>query len=184
MGRPKLVFVAVAVEPTYVPGFPAHAAITIAADMPNAWLDVPWVGWRSSYGALGITLTRAGSTKAIARNEPLSFADPDGGMPRRRLRMREQRRTLIDLSDLLPAGLEPGPYDVTLSFGPEAIRAVSPGVRLVVRPPTEHESDELASVAAEVTDAGSWGRWTSMPPAEHGRPLRRRRSAAIQLGHA
>jgi len=167
--QPKLAVAHIAVERTYAIGFPAYAAVTIAANMPNAWVDAPWMTWRSSYGMAGIALMKPGSTNIVYRHEPREVRDE---VPIRRLGLGERRRMLLDLTEVLPEHIAPGAYDAVMSVGWESIRGTSAPVRIVFRRPTERERAELAPVAGEVRQEGTWGQWMQVPPDEKS-PLHR-----------
>jgi hypothetical protein len=113
---------------------------------------------------VGLSLAPAGSAEVIFRRDPLPAADPSMGIPVGRLEAGELRRTLVDLSEVLPEHLDPGEYDVSISFGPAAIRAESGPLRLAFRRPSLREAEILTRLGPEQVASGSWGQWTRLPP--------------------
>jgi hypothetical protein len=113
---------------------------------------------------IGISAAASGSSEIIFQVDPLPIADPSMGVPVSRLEAGERRRMLVDLTEMLPSPLDPGSYDASISFGPEAIRAVSGPVHLVFRRPNDREAEILDRVGPELAARGSWGQWTRLPP--------------------
>ena len=96
--------------------------------------------------------------------DPLPAADPDLGVPVNRLEAGEQRRVLVDLTEILPDGLASGAYRAEVVFGPQSIRTAPTSLRMVFREATKQEDDERRVVVHEQEQRGSWGRWTRLPP--------------------
>jgi hypothetical protein len=162
---PTLAIVSVETEPTYVQGFPAYVALAIASRPRDATLTrVPVIGWQGTRGMVGITLTGEGSNEQIFHVDPLPMADPELGLPVNRLEAGEQRRMLVDLTEIFPDTLAPGAYRADVRVGPESIRSDPASFRAVFRARSTQEQDEWQGIVRERDERGSWGRWTRMPP--------------------
>ncbi|WP_437746349.1 hypothetical protein WME73_16115 [Sorangium sp. So ce302] len=165
VGRPGLVLRSLDHDRRYVLGFPLHVAITLCADRPGACiLRLPRPSWAGNAGAIGVRLARAGTGEEVARTEPWPVVLPEHGTPVFRLCPGECRRMLIDVSSYLPAGLDPGQYTLAIVYIGPPDRAESPPVPIELAAPSPEEQLELGRLAPEAARAGSWGRWTSLPP--------------------
>ncbi|WP_437614882.1 hypothetical protein WMF20_16795 [Sorangium sp. So ce834] len=155
----------------YVLGFPLHVAITLCADRPETCLRrLPRPSWAGNAGAIGVHLARAGTGEEVVRTDPSPVALPEHGTPVFRLCPGACRRMLIDVSSFLPAGIEPGHYTLAVVYVGPPDRAESAPVPIELAAPSAEEQRELVRLAPELARAGSWGRWTILPP-EGGAPV-------------
>ncbi|WP_437727854.1 hypothetical protein [Sorangium sp. So ce861] len=155
----------------YVLGFPLHVAITLCADRPETCIRrLPRPSWAGNAGAIGVRLARAGTGEEVVRTEPSPIALPEHGTPVFRLCPGACRRMLIDVSSYLPARLEPGHYTLAIVYVGPPDRVETAPVPIELAAPSAEEQRELLRLAPELARAGSWGRWTSLPP-ESGAPV-------------
>ncbi|WP_437320408.1 hypothetical protein [Sorangium sp. So ce385] len=155
----------------YVLGFPLHVAITLCADRPETCIRrLPRPSWAGNAGAIGVRLARAGTGEEVVRAEPSPVALPEHGTPVFRLCPGACRRMLIDVSSYLPAGLAPGNYTLAVVYAGPPDRVESAPVPIELAAPSAEEQRELLRLAPAVARAGSWGRWTILPP-EGGAPV-------------
>ncbi|WP_437650057.1 hypothetical protein [Sorangium sp. So ce362] len=164
-GPPGLALRSIDHDRRYVLGFPLHVAITVCADRPGACIRrLPRASWAGSAGAIGVRLTRAGSGEEVVRTEPSPVVVRELGTPVFLLSPGACRRMLIDVSSHLPSGLEPGHYTLVIIYVGPPDRVESPPVPIELAAPDLEEQRELQRLAPEIARAGSWGRWTSLPP--------------------
>jgi|GEM_PF-2838716 len=156
---PTLRILEVQVEPVYVLGFPMYVGVTFKSDPSASSLRVPLTSWDSTEDAVGVSL-RA-SDQLIYELEPHNQLLEFGST---RLRAGDQRRVLIDLSEVLPSTLRAGTYEAVIALGPPDIQAHSAPVTLRLRAPTPKEKEILRLTAAELEDSRTWGQWTRFPP--------------------
>ncbi|AUX22050.1 hypothetical protein SOCEGT47_025510 [Sorangium cellulosum] len=152
-------------ERRYVLGYPVHVAITVCADPPGAYLRrLPWPSWAGNAGAIGVRLVRSDTREAVVQTEPSPVVLPELGTPMFVLAPGACRRMLIDVSSYLPAGLEPGSYELAIVYDAPPDRVESAPVPIELAAPGPEEQRELQRLAPELARAGSWGRWTSLLP--------------------
>lgn len=163
---PRLAMVDIVTEPCYVLGFPNYVALVLTTFPVGATLrKVPAVGWQGTCSMLGLSLKRLGELEPLFDLEPMDVASPDTGVPTNVMVMGEHRRILLDLSEILPEGIEPGGYEAMVRFGPLGLRTQAGPVHLTFRAPDPHEQGILDRVGPEAEAKGSWGQWTSFAPA-------------------
>ncbi|KYF64764.1 hypothetical protein BE11_48865 [Sorangium cellulosum] len=164
-GPPGLALRSLDHDRRYVLGFPLHVAITMCADQPGTCIRrLPRPSWAGNAGAIGIHLARAGTGEVVVRTEPSPIVLPELGTPVFLLKPGACRRMLIDVSSYLPAGLAPGQYTLVIVYVGPPDRVESPPAPIELAAPGPEEQRELQRLAPELARAGSWGRWTSLPP--------------------
>jgi len=161
---PGLRPLAVETDTVYIAGFPVHVAVTIAGPGNTTFHRLPYADFISDQGAFGVKLSTVADGSPIASIDPADALDEDLGMSAITLRPGEQRRMLIDLSGFFPAGSQPGEYQGILSYGPLETRTLSAPFRLMIYAPDQGQKAELALLANDLREAGSWGQWTLRPP--------------------
>ncbi|WP_437818738.1 hypothetical protein [Sorangium sp. So ce1078] len=165
VGPPGLALRSIDHDRRYVLGFPLHVAITVCADRPGTCIRrLPRASWAGSAGAIGVRLARAGSGEEVVRSEPSPVVLRELGTPVFPLPPGACRRMLIDVSSHLPPDLNPGHYTLAIVYEGPPDRVESPPVPIELAAPDVDEQRELLRLAPEVARAGSWGRWTSLPP--------------------
>ncbi|WP_437536347.1 hypothetical protein WME79_16220 [Sorangium sp. So ce726] len=151
----------------YVLGFPLHVAITVCADDPGAGIrGLLRPSWAGNAGAIGIRLARASSGEEVVSAEPSGIVVHEVGTPVFQLSPGVSRRMLVDVSPFLPSGIEPGRYGLVIVYAGPFDLVESPEVPIELAAPGPEEERELTRLAPEIARAGSWGRWTSLPPAD------------------
>ncbi|WP_437970752.1 hypothetical protein WMF04_16325 [Sorangium sp. So ce260] len=164
-GPPGLALRSIDHDRRYVLGFPLHVAITVCADRPGTCIRrLPRASWAGSAGAIGVRLARAGSGEEVVRSEPSPVVLRELGTPVFLLPPGACRRMLVDVSSHLPSGLDPGHYTLAIVYEGPPDRVESPPVPIELAAPDLEEQRELVRLAPEIARAGSWGRWTSLPP--------------------
>ncbi|WP_437737019.1 hypothetical protein [Sorangium sp. So ce1335] len=170
-GPPGLALRSLDHDRRYVLGFPLHVAITVCADRPGTcMLRLPRPSWAGNAGAIGVRLARADTGEEVVRFEPSAIVSRELGTPMFFLDPGACRRMLIDVSSYLPAGIEPGSYTLTIVYAAPPDRVESQPAPIELAAPSPEEQQELRRLAPELARAGSWGRWTNLPP-DGGAPL-------------
>ncbi|WP_437665960.1 hypothetical protein [Sorangium sp. So ce1182] len=170
-GPPALALRSLDHDRRYVIGFPLHVAVTVCADRPGACIRrLPRPSWAGSAGAIGVRLARADTGEEVVRIEPSAIVVRELGTPVFLLCPGACRRMLVDLSSYLPAGTEPGHHALAVVYAGPPGRVESPPVPIELAGPSPEQQRELQRLAPEIVRAGSWGRWTSLPP-EGGEPV-------------
>ncbi|WP_438010197.1 hypothetical protein WME89_17025 [Sorangium sp. So ce321] len=170
-GPPGLALRSLEHERRYVLGFPLHVAVTVCADRPGACIRrLPRASWAGSAGAIGVRLARADTGEEVVWIEPSGIVVRELGTPVFRLCPGACRRMLVDLSSYLPAGIGPGHHALAVVYAGPPDRVESPPVPIELAAPSPEQQLELQRLAPEIVRAGSWGRWTSLPP-EGGEPV-------------
>lgn len=151
----------------YVSGFPVHVAATIRASSPEAGLrNLPYADLFRSAGAFGLTLTDLSGKLTIVSAPPSSVVDREKQAGTLVLRPGESRRMLIDLSEMLPAGIKAGEYRAVLAYGETRSRTNSPQFVLRFRDPSAEERADWKALDPEAQSLGGWGMWSLHRPAE------------------
>jgi hypothetical protein len=154
-------------EDEYVLGLPMPVAATLGGVQPGTVLGLlPEPTLFGLSGCIGVTLRERASGKQVLDEVPEGVFDLEHHPPKLALAHGEQRRYLIDLSEVIPATLAPGTYTLTLTYVAPKFSVQSPAAVLVVRAASDDESRWLAPHQADVEDAGSWGQWVLEPPAD------------------
>ncbi|WP_437878246.1 hypothetical protein [Sorangium sp. So ce513] len=173
-GPPGLALRSLDLDRRHVLGFPLHVAITVCADRPATCIRrLPRPSWAGNAGAIGVRLARADTGEEVVRIEPSPIVIRELGTPVFFLDPGECRRMLIDVSSFLPARLAPGPHALTIVYAAPPDRVESQPAPIELAAPGPEEQEELRRLAPELARAGSWGRWTSLPP-QDGAPVTRR----------
>lgn len=150
-------------EDGYVAGFPVYLAVSLRCAEPTATLTrLPHFDWFSTRGAFGVVLSLGG--RVIHTVLPSFKADHGLGGGGLELSQGEVRRSLIDVSGLLPQVLAPGVYSAVLSYGGMLAAAESAPIRLTVRAASPPERDERRALQQEIERRDTWGQWTLLPP--------------------
>ncbi|MGK3982127.1 hypothetical protein WME99_03780 [Sorangium sp. So ce136] len=169
-GPPGLALRSLDHERRYVLGFPLHVAVTVCADRPGACIRrLPRASWAGNAGAIGVRLARADTGEEVVWFEPSGIVVRELGTPVFLLCPGACRRMLVDVSSYLPAGIEPGHHALAVVYAGPPGRVESPPVPIELAAPSAEQQRELQRLAPEIARAGSWGRWTSLPP-EGGAP--------------
>ncbi|XXY48302.1 hypothetical protein WME91_50710 [Sorangium sp. So ce269] len=169
-GPPGLALRSLDHDRRYVLGFPLHVAITVCADRPGACIRrLPRASWAGSAGAIGVRLARADTGEEVVWIEPSGIVVRELGTPVFLLCPGACRRMLVDVSSYLPAGIEPRHHALAVVYAGPPGRVESPPVPIELAAPSPEQRRELQRLAPEIARAGSWGRWTSLPP-EGGEP--------------
>jgi hypothetical protein len=145
-------------------GFPWYAALTIAADGPEeAFRGLALPTERGHHGVLGL---------ALARGNEVLLDTPPRALHRAPLRHATfdlapgcARRTLVDLSPLVPAALGAGEYRAVVRYsGGPSQEATSSGRAVIFRAPSAEQLARRARVAERRTQHGSWMAAFDDPP--------------------
>ncbi|WP_437310429.1 hypothetical protein [Sorangium sp. So ce388] len=170
-GPPGLALRSLEHDRRYVLGFPLHVALTVCADRPGACIRrLPRASWAGSAGAIGVRLARADTGEEVVWIEPSGIVVRELGTPVFRLCPGVCRRMLVDVSSFLPAGIAPGHHALAVVYAGPPDRVESPPAPIELAAPSPEQQRELQRLAPEIARAGSWGRWTSLPP-EGGEPV-------------
>jgi hypothetical protein len=166
---PGLVLRAFDSEGRYVLGFPVHVALTVCADHPRTHMrQLPLASWVGNAGAIGIRLVDRDTETEVVKVEPWPVVLPELGTSTFSLLPGTCRRMLVDVSPYLQPGLKPGQYDLTTIYSAPPERVESQAVPIELVAPGGADRKELDRLRPELALAGSWGRWTNLPP--HGEP--------------
>jgi hypothetical protein len=164
-GPPGLVLHTIDHDGRYVLGFPVHVAITLCAQHPGTCIrGLPLASWAGNAGAIGMRLDEPETGRVVVETDPFPVVLPELGTSTFTLAPDACRRMLVDISSFLPADLEPGRYDLALLYGTPLGDIESPAVRIELAAPSAAEREELVRLEPELARAGSWGRWTNLPP--------------------
>lgn len=152
-------------EHEYVLGLPVPVAVTLGGVPQGVTLmSLPEPSLFDLGGCIGATLSR--DREPVFSELPAGRFDTEHDPPSLTLRHGQPRRYLIELAELLPAGLKPGDYELQLGYVAPKLSARSAPVTITLRAPIEAERRWLNSQAAALDQAGSWGLWVLEPPAE------------------
>lgn len=148
----------------HVLGFPLLAGITIRVDQPDAGLrHLPLPILSRLAGSVGLSLDSPGGSE-IARRDPRSIPTLDMGTPVFHLVPGETRRTLVEVSDILPfRTIGKGRYLLRVLYASPRSRTISDPAPIQVREPTLSEQQALNALTRERAAAGTWGDWAMLP---------------------
>jgi hypothetical protein len=162
---PGLALRAIDLDGRYVLGFPVHVAITVCADHPGTCRRrLPLASWAGNAGAIGIRLVAPATGDVVVRVEPWPVVLPELGTSTFTLCPGACRRMLVDVSPFLPADLGPGRYDIAMIYRAPPDRLESWAVPIDLASSSAEERQDLDRRSPERARAGSWGRWTNLPP--------------------
>jgi hypothetical protein len=141
----------------------------VCADYPGTGLmGLPLPSWAQNAGAIGIRLVDSDTGKVVVKVEPSPIVLPELGMSIFTLAPGICRRMLFDISAYLNANVSPEHYDLAVIYAASPHRVESPVVPIELLAPSDTEREELDRCKPVLTRAGSWGRWTNLPPPDGG----------------
>jgi hypothetical protein len=153
-------------DPEYVVGLPVYVAVTVTPQVEGSYFSLPAAGFLSLGGCIGLHLEPAGEGGRSVRSVPpapiINPEEPQGDTFD--LAEREQRRMLVDLSPLLPSGLEPATYDLRVFYVAPESMAQSQPASVTFRAPTDVERRSLNRLAPDRDRYRSWAEWIEAVP--------------------
>ena len=148
----------------YVRGFPAYAAVTIAAAAEAPFSGLRFADLVDLSSSIGIEIKRSDG-KMLAHKLPVPRMEENPERVRGILHEGESRRMLTDISQLIPPSATEGEYDARIVYA--AARGEfywSQPFRLKLRNPTAVETQWLSSQAPDRNKALEWTDWTYTHP--------------------
>lgn len=151
----------------YVLGFPMHVAVTVCSAHPGSYARrLPLAGWAGNAGAIGVRLVNPVTRAEVVASHPVPVVIPEIGTSTFSLAPGACRRMLVDVSSFLPPDLAAGRYDITITYVAPPDRVESHPIPVTLAAPNAVEKAEIDKLLPAVERAGSWGRWTNLPPRE------------------
>jgi hypothetical protein len=148
----------------YIHGFPAYAAVTIAASPHTSFSHLRFANLLDLSGCIGIEITRPDG-KAIVHHLPAPPPYEDTRSGGETLREGESRRMLADISQLIPADIPEGEYHARIMYAARRGDFYwSKLFNIKLRNPTAVEAGWLSSLAPDRQSALEWTDWTYTQP--------------------
>lgn len=146
--------------PNVVLGLPWYAALTVRASSPDVALrDLLLPDAYDDQGTLGLHLQRSHPAELVADAHPSAHHDDHVHRPSFDLRFGEARRTLVDLSPLVPTrGAAPDAYSVIVRYaaGIAELATASQPLHVQLRAATPDLLQLASSLRRSVDETGSW----------------------------
>jgi hypothetical protein len=147
----------------YTLGFPIHVALELRVDRDGAEVSIPHFDFLSTAGLVGVTLTDPSGVVVFDHRPPV-HRDPEEGASPLWLASGQPRRTLVDLSEVVPSTLPPGDYRAEVGFLSSRPPVWSDPFTLTLRAPTHGEQAVLDALSDQCSADETWGDWACRRP--------------------
>jgi hypothetical protein len=150
----------------YVIDLPFYIAVTITPRIEGSYFSLPAADFLSLGGCIGLNLDPTGdSGSSINFIPPAPIIDPEEPHGDTfDLAEGEQRRMLVDLSPLLPPGLQPGTYDLKVFYIAPGSVVQSQPVRVTFRSPSDEDWRRKSRLSPDRDRYRTWAEWIKSDP--------------------